>query len=206
MHLGRRRMVSSAPDDRLSARSTKRHECHRPGDDRPRRGAQPRALPGERARHGSTRWSSSTPARATRRREIARRLGARVGSFAWCDDFAAARNAALALTEAPWRLVLDADEWIVDGRRLARARCATLAPDVHRPDQRRQRCSTTPTAASATRRAGCRACCRAACATRPRPRAAGIDAAAAAPDARRRARRLSRRAQGEARRAATRSC
>jgi len=47
--------------------------------------------------------------------EIARRLGARVGSFAWSDDFSAARNAALALAEAPWRLVLDADEWIVGG-------------------------------------------------------------------------------------------
>jgi hypothetical protein len=47
--------------------------------------------------------------------EIARRLGARVATFAWCDDFSAARNAALALAEAPWRLVLDADEWIVAG-------------------------------------------------------------------------------------------
>jgi glycosyltransferase involved in cell wall biosynthesis len=47
--------------------------------------------------------------------EIARRLGARVASFAWCDDFSAARNAALALAEAPWRLVLDADEWIIAG-------------------------------------------------------------------------------------------
>jgi len=47
--------------------------------------------------------------------EIARRLGARVGRFAWCDDFSAARNAALALAEAPWRLVLDADEWISAG-------------------------------------------------------------------------------------------
>jgi len=47
--------------------------------------------------------------------EIARRLGARVGRFAWTDDFSAARNAALALTEAPWRLVLDADEWISAG-------------------------------------------------------------------------------------------
>ena len=47
--------------------------------------------------------------------EIARRLGARVGRFAWCDDFSAARNAALALAEAPWRLVLDADEWITAG-------------------------------------------------------------------------------------------
>jgi len=47
--------------------------------------------------------------------EIARRLGARVESFAWCEDFSAARNAALALAQAPWRLVLDADEWIADG-------------------------------------------------------------------------------------------
>lgn len=47
--------------------------------------------------------------------EIARRLGARVASFAWIDDFSAARNAALALTDAPWRLILDADEWITHG-------------------------------------------------------------------------------------------
>ena len=46
---------------------------------------------------------------------IARRCGARVARFDWVDDFAAARNAALALTDAPWRLVLDADEWIADG-------------------------------------------------------------------------------------------
>ena len=46
---------------------------------------------------------------------IARRCGARVASYAWRDDFAAARNAALALTDASWRLVLDADEWIVSG-------------------------------------------------------------------------------------------
>jgi len=47
--------------------------------------------------------------------EIAAALGARVSPFAWTDDFAAARNAALALTDAAWRLVLDADEWITDG-------------------------------------------------------------------------------------------
>lgn len=46
---------------------------------------------------------------------IARRTGARVEHFDWCDDFAAARNAALALTDADWCLVLDADEWIVGG-------------------------------------------------------------------------------------------
>lgn len=43
---------------------------------------------------------------------LARRCGAQVVSWPWRDDFAAARNAALALTDAAWRLVLDADEWI----------------------------------------------------------------------------------------------
>jgi len=46
---------------------------------------------------------------------IARRAGARVASFTWCDDFAAARNAALQLADADWSLVLDADEWLVHG-------------------------------------------------------------------------------------------
>ena len=32
--------------------------------------------------------------------------------WAWRDDFAAARNAALALSGGDWRLVMDADEWI----------------------------------------------------------------------------------------------
>lgn len=43
---------------------------------------------------------------------IARARGAEVFDFAWCDDFAAARNAALARSDAAWNLVLDADEWI----------------------------------------------------------------------------------------------
>ncbi|MCB9916450.1 MAG: glycosyltransferase family 2 protein [Planctomycetes bacterium] len=42
--------------------------------------------------------------------ELARRAGARVGHFAWCDDFAAARNAALELATGDWVLALDADE------------------------------------------------------------------------------------------------
>lgn len=47
--------------------------------------------------------------------EIAVAQGARVAHFAWCDDFAAARNHALELAAADWHLVLDADEWLVDG-------------------------------------------------------------------------------------------
>jgi glycosyltransferase involved in cell wall biosynthesis len=46
---------------------------------------------------------------------IARDCGAQVHEFAWCDDFAAARNAALAHSDADWNLILDADEWIEDG-------------------------------------------------------------------------------------------
>ncbi len=48
---------------------------------------------------------------------LARSAGARVGRFAWCDDFAAARNAALDLADADWNVVLDADEWLLDGGR-----------------------------------------------------------------------------------------
>jgi glycosyltransferase involved in cell wall biosynthesis len=43
---------------------------------------------------------------------IAKSLGARVYHYVWNDDFAAARNAALAYSSAQWNLVLDADEWI----------------------------------------------------------------------------------------------
>ncbi|MBE7417769.1 MAG: glycosyltransferase family 2 protein [Ideonella sp.] len=53
--------------------------------------------------------------------QLARRAGARVEHFAWCDDFAAARNAALHAAEAAgasWSLVLDADEWLLDGSAL----------------------------------------------------------------------------------------
>jgi len=46
---------------------------------------------------------------------IARAEGARVHHFAWVDDFAAARNAALALSRADWNLVLDADETLASG-------------------------------------------------------------------------------------------
>jgi hypothetical protein len=45
---------------------------------------------------------------------LARSAGARVGHFDWCDDFSAARNAALALDDADWNVVVDADEWIAE--------------------------------------------------------------------------------------------
>jgi tetratricopeptide (TPR) repeat protein len=44
--------------------------------------------------------------------EIADACGAEVYRFDWTDDFAAARNAALAYSDADWHLILDADEWI----------------------------------------------------------------------------------------------
>lgn len=46
--------------------------------------------------------------------ELAAAEGAEVRRFTWIDDFAAARNASLALSDATWNLVLDADEWIED--------------------------------------------------------------------------------------------
>jgi tetratricopeptide (TPR) repeat protein len=45
-------------------------------------------------------------------KSIAERAGARVYDFAWCDDFAAARNEALRHARSEWVLVLDADERI----------------------------------------------------------------------------------------------
>jgi glycosyltransferase involved in cell wall biosynthesis len=46
---------------------------------------------------------------------IAAAYGARVRHFRWIDDFSAARNAALQEAAADWHLVLDADEWLVEG-------------------------------------------------------------------------------------------
>jgi glycosyltransferase involved in cell wall biosynthesis len=46
--------------------------------------------------------------------EIAKKYGARVGHFAWVNDFAAARNAALDLATGDWVLSIDADEWLAN--------------------------------------------------------------------------------------------
>lgn len=54
--------------------------------------------------------------------------GARVVHAAWADDFAAARNEALALSTADWHLVLDADEWLISGGEALQALRDT-APD-----------------------------------------------------------------------------
>src|SRR5437762_3933662 len=52
---------------------------------------------------------------ATKR--IARRRGARVFDFSWCDDFAAARNRSLELARGQWILYIDADERVCQGDR-----------------------------------------------------------------------------------------
>lgn len=55
-------------------------------------------------------------------KRIAGRSGAQVLDFEWCNDFAAARNAALSHSPARWNLILDADEWIErDGAELLKA-------------------------------------------------------------------------------------
>ncbi|MCW3479091.1 glycosyltransferase [Neisseriaceae bacterium JH1-16] len=60
---------------------------------------------------------------------IAEQAGAEVRHFAWCDDFAAARNAALdAAGDYDWVLVLDADETLVEGGEGLRRFIADRAP------------------------------------------------------------------------------
>jgi glycosyltransferase involved in cell wall biosynthesis len=61
---------------------------------------------------------------------VAARCGARVAAWPWRDDFAAARNAALALTDCDWRLVLDADEWVAGGGLSLQGQCRDAAPHI----------------------------------------------------------------------------
>lgn len=79
-------------------------------DEAPRIG---RALASARA-HVDEMWVLDTGSRDATV-AVAEAAGARVAHFVWVDDFAAARNAALALTDADWCLVLDADEWLAGG-------------------------------------------------------------------------------------------
>jgi glycosyltransferase involved in cell wall biosynthesis len=58
---------------------------------------------------------------------LAQMAGAEVSHFSWVDDFAAARNAALALSRCDWNLVLDADETLLQGPRTAQALLALRA-------------------------------------------------------------------------------
>ena len=60
--------------------------------------------------------------------EIAKSFGAEIYSFAWCDDFSAARNAALEHATGDWILMLDADE------ELPAAEHARLLSDMKRAD------------------------------------------------------------------------
>ena len=62
--------------------------------------------------------------------DVARRHGARVADFDWCDDFAAARNASLELATGEWILWMDADDYLLpeDLEKVQRAR--QLTPDI----------------------------------------------------------------------------
>lgn len=68
---------------------------------------------------------------------LAEAMGARVARFPWCDDFARARNHALAAATSEWVLVLDADEVLcVDdpeawARALASSTIAAYSIDCH---------------------------------------------------------------------------
>jgi hypothetical protein len=75
---------------------------------------------------------------------VAQAAGAHVGHFTWCDDFSAARNAALALAQADWHIVVDADEWLTaDDEAMAALR--QQAPDFVGSIEVDSDCSSRPT-------------------------------------------------------------
>ena len=67
-----------------------------------------------------------------RTREIAERLGAKVSSFPWIDDFSAARNASLERAQGEWIFWMDSDDTIPAecGRRLRELAYAENPEDV----------------------------------------------------------------------------
>lgn len=66
---------------------------------------------------------------------IAADEGAKVGRFTWVDDFSAARNAALTLSDADWNIVVDADEHLVRGGEILTALRSTPPAFVARLEQ-----------------------------------------------------------------------
>lgn len=72
---------------------------------------------------------------------LAAQAGARVAHTPWPDDFSLARNAALDLASADWHVVMDADEWLIEGgealqalRQTPPAFVGTLALEDHFDD------------------------------------------------------------------------
>ena len=57
----------------------------------------------------------------------ARKAGAIVYHFDWCDDFSKARNAALDHSKAQWNLIIDADEYLIAGGDVLKSN-ASLTP------------------------------------------------------------------------------
>ncbi len=64
--------------------------------------------------------------------ELARRCGAHVYDFPWCDDFSKARNASLQHAKGEWVFWMDSDDTIdaANGRRLREVACGSHAPGI----------------------------------------------------------------------------